>query len=331
MKLTFFHRDCRPGVFSIEEVFKRVRQHLPVEIDIHDYILPASTWPERIKAVRDVKKHISEVNHITGDVNFLALGLPPDKTIITVHDIGHYEQTLKGWKRFIYGQIWFSRPLKRVKYITTISNVSKQKLIDYFHINPGKIQVIHNPLPEGFAYEPKEKIHDKPKILQIGGGENKNVERLIEAIKGLSCELMLIRKPNDRLKKMMRDAKVDYNFYYNLSYEQVYQKYVESDMLYFASTYEGFGVPILEAQCTGRPVLTSNLEPMPEVAGEGALFVDPYNISEIRAGIIKIIEDNNYRMQLISTGKENIKRFDPEKIARQYYKLYKEVSRQESL
>lgn len=325
MKITWFHREHRPGVFSIEEVFNGVRQYLPGDVEIHDYNLPAGTWPARIKAIRDVKNHAGEVNHITGDVNFLALGLPPDKTIITVHDIGHYEVTLKGLKRSIYGKLWFDLPLKRVKLITTISAASKRKLIKYFHIDPSKIRVIRNPAPEEFGFKPKKAMAEKPKILQIGGGVNKNIERLIEATRGLSCELILIRKPDERLKRLLKSAGLAYTFHYNLTYKQVYQKYLESDMLYFASTYEGFGVPILEAQSTGKPVLTSSLEPMPEVAGDGAHYVDPYSIDEIRAGILRIMEDEEYRRKLVVAGRKNIKRFDPEKIAGQYYRLYKEI------
>ena len=96
-------------------------------------------------------------------------------------------------------------------------------------------------------------------------------------------------------------------------------------MLVFVSTYEGFGLPILEAEATGRPVLTSNIMAMPEVAGDGACLVDPYNITAIRKGTLKVINDSSYRKELVQHGFENVKRFRPEKIAAQYVELYKQI------
>jgi glycosyltransferase involved in cell wall biosynthesis len=94
-----------------------------------------------------------------------------------------------------------------------------------------------------------------------------------------------------------------------------------ADLLLFPSLYEGFGLPILEAQACGCPVLTSNVTSCPEVAGDGAHIVDPYSVDEIRDGILKIIKDNNYKEQLIKKGFENIKRFSWEKSARKILEL----------
>jgi glycosyltransferase involved in cell wall biosynthesis len=97
------------------------------------------------------------------------------------------------------------------------------------------------------------------------------------------------------------------------------------DLLVFASTFEGFGLPIVEAQATGRPVVTSNIMSMPEVAGDAACLVDPFNVSSIREGVLKVINDSDYRNALVKAGFENVKRFQPEQIARQYAELYHEL------
>jgi glycosyltransferase involved in cell wall biosynthesis len=96
-------------------------------------------------------------------------------------------------------------------------------------------------------------------------------------------------------------------------------------MVLFASTYEGFGMPIVEANTVGRPVITSNLLSMPEVAGDAALIVNPYNVDEIRNGIIKIIEDDEYRNQLINNGFRNAERFSLRNISEEYLKLYNKM------
>jgi glycosyltransferase involved in cell wall biosynthesis len=84
----------------------------------------------------------------------------------------------------------------------------------------------------------------------------------------------------------------------------------------FPSFYEGFGIPILEAQASGLPVVTSSVSSMPEVAGEGALFVDPNNPTQIAEAVYKIISDQAVRDRLIALGQENIKKFSWEKCAR---------------
>jgi glycosyltransferase involved in cell wall biosynthesis len=100
------------------------------------------------------------------------------------------------------------------------------------------------------------------------------------------------------------------------------QKYVECDIMTFVSTYEGFGMPILEAQSTGRVVITSNISSMPEVAGLGAHLVDPMDVTSIRNGIVKLINNSTYRNELIANGYENIKRYNPDLIASMYEDIY---------
>ena len=116
----------------------------------------------------------------------------------------------------------------------------------------------------------------------------------------------------------LNENNIDYANFTYLSDEEVFEQYKECDMLSFVSTYEGFGMPIVEANTVGRPVITSNLLSMPEVAGDAALIVNPYNIDEIRNGILKIINDDIYRNNLIHNGYENVKRFNLNDIAEQY-------------
>ena len=98
-------------------------------------------------------------------------------------------------------------------------------------------------------------------------------------------------------------------------------------MVTFPSFYEGFGMPILEANMVGIPVLASNIDVLHEVADNAAYFVNPYSIDDIRHGIIELLDNNKLRNSLIANGKVNIKRFSPQNIAEQYKSLYRQLSR----
>jgi glycosyltransferase involved in cell wall biosynthesis len=96
-------------------------------------------------------------------------------------------------------------------------------------------------------------------------------------------------------------------------------------MVVFASLYEGFGLPILEAQAMGRPVITSNFGAMREAAGDGALLVDPHSVDEIRAAIMRIMNEPGLREELVCKGRENAEKFRADPIALKYAEIYRAV------
>ena len=137
---------------------------------------------------------------------------------------------------------------------------------------------------------------------------------------------MIIGKENHTLLQILKKNDIEFIFKSQLNNDEVIQEYQNCDLLSFISTYEGFGLPIIEAQACGRAVITSKISSMPEVGGNGAYYVDPYDTEEIKKGILKIISDIEFRDNLIKKGLENVKRFDPKKIADQYNQVYKEIT-----
>lgn len=323
MKVTYFFRPTSVGVYSIEIVFQNILSHLPNNIEAR--IFRCTTKWKRYNSFLKAGKFQGEVNHITGDIHTIALFLNGNKTILTVHDIGRYERNLKGIRKWIIKKIWLEWPLNRVKYITTISEYTKQKLLNVCKISPSKIFVIPNPANTDFVYSPKEFNSEKPVILQIGSSPVKNVERLIDAVVGINCKLLLVRKTDDSLIQKLDSAGLCYEIRQNLTRSEVYDCYRESDILFFASEHEGFGVPILEANSVGRPVITSNLAPMKDVAGDAALLIDPFSVNEIRRAILNLCRDEKLRMDLIKNGITNLSRFTTEGITDQYVQLYKQM------
>ncbi|HSZ73097.1 MAG TPA: glycosyltransferase, partial [Cytophagaceae bacterium] len=228
-------------------------------------------------------------------------------------------------KKEVYKQIWFEVPMKRAAFVTTVSEFSRQKLLSVFAIDPAKVKVVYNPYPASYKRDDKPILSVVPKILQIGSGEHKNLLRLIESLTGISCELVLIRDFDKSIDRMLDAKKIKRNWYFNQTDDEIYELYRSSDLLFFASTYEGFGMPILEAQTVGRAVITSNLASMPEVGGEGVHLVDPYDVRSIQEAVLKLCNDATYRNELIAKGYQNIERFQPETIAKQYLDLYTKI------
>jgi glycosyltransferase involved in cell wall biosynthesis len=168
---------------------------------------------------------------------------------------------------------------------------------------------------------------DKPRILQIGTASNKNTQRLIPALKYIKCKLVIIGKISEEIKQLLKDNAVECEIYdRRLSEEEVINEYDKSDILSFVSLLEGFGMPIIEANVTGRAVITSNITSMPEVGGDAVHYVNPFSIDDIHKGLLKIISDKDYRNNLIEKGYKNSTRFSPQYIAHQYAELYNKIA-----
>ncbi|WP_368338940.1 glycosyltransferase, partial [Phocaeicola dorei] len=91
------------------------------------------------------------------------------------------------------------------------------------------------------------------------------------------------------------------------------------------STFEGFGMPIIEGQVIGRIILTSNVSPMKDICGKGAYLVNPYSIKSIREGYNDILNNKILREQLIAEGLKNVQKYQPEQIVKQYIKVYQSI------
>lgn len=326
MKINYHFRKPSPHFHSIEEQFFAVEKALPKEAKYKNIFAPYHSKGlfRRLGIALYAAFHQGEVNHITGDIHFAALFLKKRKTILTIHDIG---SVLKGGgiKRKVLRFFWFSMPFARVRYVTVISEFTKREIMQQFTLSPDKIKVIPDAVSSDFAYSPKAFNSKKPRILNIGTKQNKNLERLIPALEGIACRLVIIGRLSEAQSRLLAKHHIDFENYFNLPFSEIVAHYHQCDLLSFVSLYEGFGVPVLEAQAMGRPVITSNCSPMTEVAGTGALFVNPEDTNAIRNGILQIIEDSGLREGLIAAGLENAKQYRPEAIAKKYYDLYREL------
>ena len=326
MQVTQFFRKPYDFHFSIEKLFRQINPLINESNNIRPYTSQYHSQGlfARLKMIREARRQSTDVNHITGDIHFIAFGLPKKRTILTIHDLG-FTKHPKPVARFILWLFWIYLPVKRVAIVTTISQASKNDIIKYARCKPDKIRIIPNFVPREIQYTPKDFNRKQPVILQIGTKFNKNLERTIQALSGINCHFRIIGKLTSQHVELLQYHNITYSNDSRITDQQLIEEYKNCDLVTFCSTLEGFGMVILEAQATGRPVVTSNLSSMPEVAGDGACLVNPYEVSSIRAGIEKVINDEAYRKSLIDKGLENCQRFALSSVARQYYQLYQQV------
>ncbi|MEQ8688269.1 MAG: glycosyltransferase family 1 protein [Imperialibacter sp.] len=220
---------------------------------------------------------------------------------------------------------WIKVPVWRSSVITTISQATKDELLKYVTCDPEKVKVVYVPVSPNFRRSDRPFNSAKPSILQIGTKPNKNVPRLIEALKDVPCTLDIVGELTEEMIRALESYKISYINSSRIPENELISKYENCDIVSFVSTYEGFGMPIVEANIVGKPVITSNILSMPEIAGNAAHLVDPLNIDEIREGFRKLIGDWAYRNELVMNGYENHQRFSAVRIAKQLEEIYTDL------
>lgn len=276
------------------------------------------------KNLKDFHTNRSAIYHITGDIHYMAI-VTGRKSVLTIHDV---HSIVRGSfiKKLYMKLFWFWLPAMFVKKITVISDFTKREVASLIPFATQKVTVIRNPVNTIFSYSSYVFSKSQPRILLLGTKPNKNLERVLESLRDIPCKILLIGKPTEAQQRLAEAIGLDFESKFNLTIEQVVAEYQACDMLCFASTYEGFGMPVIEAQSVGRPVITSNFGAMAEVAADSAYLVNPYEVTSIRKGIKAVIADVALREALVQKGLINVRRFDQDVIAKAYLDIYEELS-----
>ncbi len=274
----------------------------------------------------------------------------PFPFVVTVPDIipllfpKHYPAGIKGsinlWRQ--------KRSLKKARAIITLSESSKKDIVQYFHFPAEKVFVTHlAPNPSLKKVTDKKKLHDVrnryalPDKFAIYVGSvnwNKNIIGLTQASLDAGLDIYLIGKAfeqRDHLEHPELRSFAQFLKEFENNPKVHMMGFVEdgdllsvmnlATVMLFPSFYEGFGLPVLEAQACELPVITSSLSSLPEIGGEGAVYVVPYSIGEITQAIKKVLNDTLFRDTLVKEGLINVKQFTWHQTASQTIQVYEDI------
>lgn len=334
-------RAFSPQRTGIEEYSYQIIKHLMDKLDGHQVILYVRKnqkiefdLPERwstkvinfprlwtqIGLSLEMLRHPIDVLFVSGHI------LPvihPKRSIVTIHGL-EYEMVPEAYSTLerLYMGFFIKKSCKWASRIIAVSKNTKNDLMNLYRIPEEKIFVVY----EGVSNDQKIVIKEhykkyRPYLSFIGRLEKrKNIEGIIEAFNILKKKYKVPHKLilagqegfgySDITRKIGKSKfKSDIILPGYVSEEEKYAILVGADVFLFPSYYEGFGLPILEAQSVGTPVITSNLSSMPEVAEESALLVPPEETGMIAEKIHELIADNDFRNAIIEKGKNNVEKF----------------------
>jgi glycosyltransferase involved in cell wall biosynthesis len=331
MKLLLVNRKPRAhGNYSLEVIYSHLWQELS-----HSFNLNAESWRAPFVSEGMFSRFFSfltllskclnkkyDVIHVTGDVHFLIWAAVRAKRVLTIHDVGFLKNST-GVRFHVLKYFWLTGPLRIADVVICVSQATKMELIRLCPEFSHKIQIIPSTIDPRFQYNEKVFNHLKPTVLLIGSAANKNLKRTIKALHGLSVKLCIVAKIDSDILEMLEG--MSFECFRDLSTDEIISKYIESDILSFCSTHEGFGMPIIEAQKIGRVVITSNCSSMPEVGGDGAFYTDPFSVESIRSAFIAVLSDSVLRQNLIKNGLLNCQKYELAEFCKSHYRTYNRI------
>lgn len=240
------------------------------------------------------------------------------RAIITVHDLMHIRfPEYQSFKNKFYYQWIVKRIVRHSPLVFTVSNFTKSEICQWAKIPQDKVVVLYNGIDhQKFNVNVQAMAQPRPYFFYVGNHKpHKNLVRLIKAFQfsGLyrHCDLILSCESNGELANLVTDLKIKpYVRFLNGIDEKDLPKYYKGALAtVVVSLYEGFCLPIVESMAVGTPVLTSNITAMPETAGDAALLVDPYSISDISKKLSILYFQADIREKLAKKGLVHVRSF----------------------
>jgi glycosyltransferase involved in cell wall biosynthesis len=285
--------------------------------------------------------------HDPSGVTPFCFGAGGGRTVVTIHDVIPWSfpgvsTRLDTW---IY-RYWLPRVAPRMDAVITVSQASKQDIVRYLKIPPHKVHVVYlcanqayKPLPAAVVADVRQRYQlPDAYLLYVGSYEpRKNLMRLLQAFArlkqpSLRHKLVIVgprRHTASQIASKLAELGIEQNVILTdyIKEADLPAIYNGADLFVFPSLYEGFGLPPLEAMACGTPVITSNTSSLPEVVGDAALIVDPYDIDALAVMIKRALFDEDLRTDLRRRGMQRAAQFTWERTACETLEVYRHVLR----
>jgi glycosyltransferase involved in cell wall biosynthesis len=270
-------------------------------------------------------------------------------SVVTIHDCIHlmFPQYLPNRLAYAYARAQMWSAARRSDCILTVSEASKRDILHLFNVPPEKIVVVYNAIDSHFAITPSEdavtRVRERYQldhkfVLYVGNIKpHKNLVRLIEAFDELrqgdleDLKLLIIGDQISRLPALRRAVHrhklhKQVRFLGYVGDDQLAILYRLASVFVFPSLYEGFGLPPLEAMASGTPVVTSNVSSLPEVVGDAAVLVNPYDVDAIVDGLRRVLTDPVLAADMSRKGIERAREFSWERSVAKTWAVYQTIA-----
>jgi glycosyltransferase involved in cell wall biosynthesis len=276
---------------------------------------------------------------------FIAPLHKPCPTVITVYDLAFMRLSDSyTWRTKLYLRTLIARSIKEADAVITISESSKNDIINQFGY-PEKLHVIYGGVDPEFhklsvppaSLTINDKLIHGDYILNVSLiTPRKNMVSLIRAYvlfrdkHKVDCKLVIAGGRGWGWKDVYKEAErsryaKDIIFCGYVTREELIWLYNSAKAFVYPSLYEGFGLPVLEAMACGCPVVTSNISSLPEVCGDAALLVEPLDIEDLSGAIQKVFFSESLRRGMVEKGFSRASRFSWHKSAKETAGIYKKV------
>ena len=315
-----------------QEIAKGIKT-VKIETPRYFSLKGAYSFARKVRTLDDIV-HLSN-QHFARYASFLKKPF-----LVTVHDLARC--CFQFDKETIRERILLKldiRGIKRASHIIAISQNTKSDLIKYLNIPRERITVIYVGVDHSIFKPVKAKLFHEAYILYVGSERaRKNLNRLLQAFSRLKGEfkgLKLVKVGSPGRSDEFRKRTIKQIESLGLDEDVIFMDWVaENDLPHFYSAasllaypslYEGFGLPVLEAMACGCPVITSNTSSLPEVVGDAAIMVDPYDVDALARAMRKVLTNEGLRKAMIEKGLAQAKKFSWEKTAKETLEVYKKV------
>jgi glycosyltransferase involved in cell wall biosynthesis len=294
-------------------------------------------WRQKTIVCDIVKDKIELFHGLSGEIPF-GIKNKKIKTVVTIHDLifFRFPNFYSFFDRHIHA-FKFKHAAKKADIIIAISEQTKKDIVQFLHIEPSKIKVIyqgcHAAFKKQYSDNHKQIVREKYKlpttyILNVGTiEERKNILSVVEAIKNTATNLVIVGGKTNYTKKVTdyiteNNMAQRVHFLKGLSPEELAIVYQEAEIFVYPSLFEGFGIPIIEALYSRTPVITNINGCFSEAGGPSSVYVNPTNPKEIAFQINRLLNDLNFRNNIIEKGYAYAQRFNDDVIAKEIMETY---------